>query len=187
MMGFRLSRSAVADNGRGRPRHRRRCGRTCRRSDAPPGRVNTSASCRNFLSPLAALAAFSTRRFTISRSAIISSRSMVLDVAQGVHRHVGPASATTCMTFSSSKQRTTWTMASVRADVRQELVAQARALAGALHQAGNVHKFDDGGGLLVGLIHLRQLVQPLRPARPPCPRWARWCRRGSWRFRPRRW
>ena len=46
------------------------------------------------------------------------------------------------------------------ADVLQELVAQSRALAGALHQAGNVHELDDGGRFLVRLIHLRQLVQP---------------------------
>ena len=46
-------------------------------------------------------------------------------------------------------------------DVGQELVAQALALAGALHQSGDVHEFDDRRGLLIRLIHLRQLVQPL--------------------------
>ena len=46
------------------------------------------------------------------------------------------------------------------ADVLQELVAQTRALAGALHQTGDVHELDDGGRFLVRLIHLRQLVQP---------------------------
>ena len=47
------------------------------------------------------------------------------------------------------------------ADVGQELVAQALALAGALDKAGDVHELDDRRGLLLGLIHLRQLVQPL--------------------------
>ena len=46
-------------------------------------------------------------------------------------------------------------------DVGQELVAQALALAGALHQSGDVHEFDDRRGLLIRLIHLRQLVQPV--------------------------
>ena len=46
-------------------------------------------------------------------------------------------------------------------DVGQELVAQARPLAGALHQAGDVHELDDRRGLLVRLVHLRQVVQPL--------------------------
>ena len=47
------------------------------------------------------------------------------------------------------------------ADVLQKLVAEARSLTGSLHQTGDVHKFDDGGGLFIGLVHLRQLVQPL--------------------------
>ncbi|CAN3964790.1 YqzL-like protein, partial [Dysosmobacter welbionis] len=29
------------------------------------------------------------------------------------------------------------------------------------HQSGDVHEFDDRRGLLIRLIHLRQLVQPL--------------------------
>ena len=46
------------------------------------------------------------------------------------------------------------------ADVFKEFIAQARALAGALDQACNVDKLDHCGGLLVRLIHLRQLIQP---------------------------
>ena len=46
------------------------------------------------------------------------------------------------------------------ADVLQELVAKARALTGALHQAGDVHKLDDCRSFFVRLVHLRQLVQP---------------------------
>ena len=46
-------------------------------------------------------------------------------------------------------------------DVGQELVAQSLPLGGALDQPGDVHKLDDGGGHLVGLVHLGQLVQPL--------------------------
>ena len=45
-------------------------------------------------------------------------------------------------------------------DVPQELVAQARTLAGALDQTRNVHELHDGGGLFVGLPQLGQLVQP---------------------------
>ena len=47
------------------------------------------------------------------------------------------------------------------ADVAQKLVAQALAPGGALHQSGDVHELDDGGGGLFGVIHLRQLVQPV--------------------------
>ena len=46
-------------------------------------------------------------------------------------------------------------------DVLQKLVAQARALAGALDKARDVHEFDDRGGLLFGVVHLGELVQPL--------------------------
>ena len=46
-------------------------------------------------------------------------------------------------------------------DIGQELVSQALALAGALHQSRDVHKFNDRRGLLVRFVHLRQLVQPL--------------------------
>ena len=46
------------------------------------------------------------------------------------------------------------------ANVLQKLVAKPRALRRALHQTGNVHKFNDGRGFFVRLIHLRQLVQP---------------------------
>ena len=47
------------------------------------------------------------------------------------------------------------------ADVAQELVAQAFALGRALHQACNVHKFNDGRGDLLGLVQIGQPVQPL--------------------------
>ena len=45
------------------------------------------------------------------------------------------------------------------ADVLQKLIAKARALRRALYQTRDVHELDDGRGLLVRLIHLRQLVQ----------------------------
>ncbi len=45
-------------------------------------------------------------------------------------------------------------------DVGQELVAKTGALAGALHQACDVHELDDRRGLFVRLIDLCQLVQP---------------------------
>ena len=46
------------------------------------------------------------------------------------------------------------------ADVAQELVAQAGALAGALDKACNVDKFHDSRRLFVGLPNLGQLIQP---------------------------
>ena len=45
-------------------------------------------------------------------------------------------------------------------DVGQKLVAKPRALTGALHQTGNVHKLNDRRGLFIRLIDFRQLVQP---------------------------
>ena len=47
------------------------------------------------------------------------------------------------------------------ADVAQKLVAQALAPGGALYQARDVHKLDDGGGEFLGLVQLGQIVQPL--------------------------
>ena len=46
------------------------------------------------------------------------------------------------------------------ADVLEELVAEARALARALDKTRDVDKFDDGGSLLLGVVHL-ELVEPL--------------------------
>ena len=47
------------------------------------------------------------------------------------------------------------------ADVLKELVAETCALARALDKTRNVDKFDNGGGLLLGSIHLGELVEPL--------------------------
>ena len=47
------------------------------------------------------------------------------------------------------------------ADVGQELVAQTFTLGGALHKTGDVHKLDDGGGHLLGLVQLGKPGQPL--------------------------
>ena len=44
-------------------------------------------------------------------------------------------------------------------DVGKELVAQALPLGGPLHQPGDVHKLDDGGGGLFGVVELREPVQ----------------------------
>ena len=46
-------------------------------------------------------------------------------------------------------------------DVLQELVAEASTLARALDKTRDVHEFDDRGGLLLGVVHLGELVQPL--------------------------
>ena len=47
------------------------------------------------------------------------------------------------------------------ADVGEELVAQALPPGRALHQPGDVHELDDGGGGLLRVVHLGELVQPL--------------------------
>ena len=41
-------------------------------------------------------------------------------------------------------------------DVAQELVAQTLALGGAFHKAGDIHKLDDGGSHLLGVVKLCQ-------------------------------
>ena len=46
------------------------------------------------------------------------------------------------------------------ADVGKELVAQALAPAGALDKASDIHEFNDRGGRLFRVVHLRELVQP---------------------------
>ena len=46
-------------------------------------------------------------------------------------------------------------------DVLQELVAEASTLARALDKTRDVDEFDDRGGLLLGVVHLGELVQPL--------------------------
>ena len=47
------------------------------------------------------------------------------------------------------------------ADVLEELVAEPRALARALDKTRDVHELDDGGRLLVRVVHLGELVEPL--------------------------
>ena len=46
-------------------------------------------------------------------------------------------------------------------DMGEELVPQALPLAGPLHQPGDIHKLDDGGGHLLRVVHLPELFQPL--------------------------
>ena len=46
-------------------------------------------------------------------------------------------------------------------DVGQEFVAQSLALGGALYQTGDVHKLNDCGGGLFGVVHLGKPVQPV--------------------------
>ena len=47
------------------------------------------------------------------------------------------------------------------ADIGEELISQALALAGAAHQPGDVHKFNGCGRVFFRMVHLRELVQPL--------------------------
>ena len=47
------------------------------------------------------------------------------------------------------------------ADVREEFVAEALAVRGALHQSRDVDKFDDGGGDLFAVVQGGELIQPL--------------------------
>ena len=84
-----------------------------------------------------------------------------LDISQGIHRHVGAGIGHHMHDVLVVEAAHHMDNGVGAADVFQELVAQARALAGALHQARYVHKLDDGRSLFIGLVHLRQLVQPL--------------------------
>ena len=83
-----------------------------------------------------------------------------LDVAQGVHGDVLAGIGHHMHDVLVVKAADHMDDGVRAADVLQELVAQAGALAGALYQTGDVHELDDGGGLFVRLVHLRQLVQP---------------------------
>ena len=84
-----------------------------------------------------------------------------LNVTQGVHGHVRPGVGHHVHDVLVVKAADHVDDGVGLPDVGQELVAQARALAGALHQACDIHELDDGGGLFVGFVHLGQLVQPL--------------------------
>ena len=83
-----------------------------------------------------------------------------LDVAQGVYRHVlaGISHHVHDVLVVEAAHHVYDGVGAP--DVLQKLVAQSRALGRALHQTRDVHKFDDRRGLLVRLVHLRQLVQP---------------------------
>jgi hypothetical protein len=88
----------------------------------------------------------------LSMSARISSNADRLDVAQA-----GFTSPSTWMTSASSKQRTTWTIASVGADVAEELVAEPLALAGALARGRRCRRTRPRWGrCLLGLDDLDQ-------------------------------
>ena len=83
-----------------------------------------------------------------------------LDIPQGIHRHVGAGVGHHMHNFLVVEAAHHMDDGVGAADILQELVAQARALAGALYQTRNVHELDDRRGLFIGLVHLRQLVQP---------------------------
>ena len=106
MMGLRESSSLVAMMAASSSSHEKE------RAELPSfiqsrRAVKSSTSWRNFLSLLAAFWALSMRRSTISTSAMMSSMSMM------PMSRTGSVEPSTWMTFSSSKQRTTWTMALV--------------------------------------------------------------------------
>ena len=84
-----------------------------------------------------------------------------LDVALGVHGHVGARVGHHMHDVLIIEAAHHMDDGVRLPDIGQELVAQARALAGALHQTRNIHELDDGRGLFVRLVHLGQLVQPL--------------------------
>ena len=84
-----------------------------------------------------------------------------LDVPQRVHRYVGTGigyHVHDVLVIEAAHHMDDGVGAT---DVLQKLVAEARSLTGPFHQTGDIHKFDDGGGFFIGLVHLRQLVQPL--------------------------
>ena len=83
-----------------------------------------------------------------------------LNVPHGIHRHIGTGVRHHMHDVLIVKAADNVDNGVGLPDVGQELVAQARPLAGPLHQSGNVHELDDGRGLFVRLIDLCQLVQP---------------------------
>jgi hypothetical protein len=72
------------------------------------------------------------------------------------------------------------------ADVGEELVAEALALAGAADQAGDVDELDLGLDLLRRLGDRGDSVEPIVRNRDSARRWARWCRTDSSPPAPRR-
>ena len=66
----------------------------------------------------------------------------------------------TWVTSPSSKQRTTWAIASHFADVGEKLIAEPLALGGAAHQAGDV---DEGEPRRDDLLRAGDLGQRLQP------------------------
>ena len=98
---------------------------------------------------LGGLLALSMRRSTISMSAMTSSRLMMSMSRRGSvdALHMGDIGVLKAPDHVDDGIG--------RADVAQELVAQALALGGALYQAGDIHELDDSGGNLLGLIQTR--------------------------------
>lgn len=110
----------------------------------------------------------------LSRSAKISSRSMIST------SRLGSTLLDTWITLSSSKQRTTWAMASVS----RMLGRGNRGCPGphpwrrARHQAGDVDKFHGGRQYALGLDDLGQGVQALSGIGTMPLFGLRWCRTG---------
>ena len=72
---------------------------------------------------------------------------------------VGSTLPATCTTSGSPKKRTTSQIGVGLADVREELVAQALALAGARHEACDVHELHGGGHDARRMVDVRQRVE----------------------------
>ena len=66
----------------------------------------------------------------------------------------------TCWMSASSKQRTTWTIASTSRMLARNWLPEALALAGALDQPGDVHELHDRGHGPLRLTMPREDVQP---------------------------
>ena len=122
---------------------------------------------------LAAFSAFARRFSTVSRSA---SRSSVLMMSMSCERVdvAGDVDDFGVMEAADHVQDRVGL-----ADVREELVAQAFALAGAFDDAGDVDELHGGGDDGVRLDHGRRCGPCARRERARCRRWGRWCRRGS--------
>jgi hypothetical protein len=138
-----------------------------------------SGRCSSFSPLLAARSALPTEPLTVSRSARISS---VLMISMS---RIGSTVPSTWVISSPPgalvKQRTTWRIASTSRMWREELVAQALALAGALDDAGDVHEAQHRGMIFCDLDVLADDSRGADRGSGPRRRLARWWRRDSWR------
>ena len=113
------------------------------------------------------------RRSRLSRSASISSVSTVSA------SRTGSIEPSTWVTSASSKQRSTWTMASTSRMLARNWLPRPSPLRGAAHQAGDVDEFQLGRDDLGRLGRSRPACRAAGRAPRRGRHWARWCRTDS--------